>query len=79
MALAYNGRIGAAMLSEGADYVVNWDGQVLNEEWLVMVKGTQNYDEALAFLIHASAPEAASWPSQMDQLRSDAGFWSYNH
>ena len=22
-----------------------------------MVKGTQNYDEALAFLIHASAPE----------------------
>ena len=58
MALAYNGRIGAAMLSEGADYVVNWDGQVLNEEWLVMVKGTQNYDEALAFLIHASTPEA---------------------
>ncbi|MDP6398903.1 MAG: extracellular solute-binding protein [Arenicellales bacterium] len=57
MALAYNGRIGAAMLSEGADYVVNWDGQVLEEEWLVMVKGTQNYDEALAFLIHASAPE----------------------
>ena len=57
MALAYNGRIGAAMLSEGADYVVNWDGQVLEEEWLVMVKGTPNYDEALAFLIHASAPE----------------------
>jgi putative spermidine/putrescine transport system substrate-binding protein len=57
MALAYNGRIGAAMLSEGADYVVNWDGQVLNEEWLVMLKGSQNYDEALAFLIHASAPE----------------------
>ncbi len=57
MSLAYNGRIGSAILSEGADYVVNWDGQVLEEEWLVMVKGTQNYDEALQFLIHASAPE----------------------
>ena len=57
IALAYNGRIGAAILSEGADYVVNWDGQVLEEEWLAMVKGSSNYDEALAFLIHASAPE----------------------
>ena len=37
--------------------MVNWDGQVLEEEWLVMTKGTPNYDEALAFLIHASAPE----------------------
>ena len=57
IALAYNGRIGAAMLTEGADYVVNWDGQVLEEEWLAMLKGSSNYDEALAFLIHASAPE----------------------
>ena len=57
ISLAYNGRIGAAMLTEGADYVVNWDGQVLEEEWLVMLKGSSNYDEALAFLIHASAPE----------------------
>ena len=57
MALAYNGRIGAAMLSEGAPFVINWDGQVLEEEWLAMLKGTPNADEALKFLIHASAPE----------------------
>ena len=39
-----------------APFVPIWDGQVLEEEWLVMVKGTPNYDEALRFLIHASAP-----------------------
>ena len=56
MALAYNGRVGAAILSEGAPFVPIWDGQVLEEEWLVMLKGSPNYDEALRFLIHASAP-----------------------
>jgi putative spermidine/putrescine transport system substrate-binding protein len=57
MSLAYNGRIGGAILSEGADFVVVWDGQVLEEEWLVMIKGTPNYAEALHFLIHASTAE----------------------
>tara|TARA_B100000809_G_scaffold53157_1_gene48549 strand:- start:955 stop:2049 length:1095 start_codon:yes stop_codon:yes gene_type:complete len=56
MALAYNGRIGAAVLSEGAKFVTNWDGQVLEEEWLVMLKGTKNKKEALEFMVHASAP-----------------------
>ncbi len=57
MSLAYNGRIGAAVLSENAPFVTNWDGQVLEEEWLVLLKGSPNRDEALKFLIHASAPE----------------------
>jgi putative spermidine/putrescine transport system substrate-binding protein len=57
LALAYNGRVGAAILSEGESFVPIWDGQVIEEEWLVMIKGTENYDEALDFLIHASAPE----------------------
>ena len=57
MALAYNGRVGDAILMEGEPFVVIWDGQVLEEEWLVMIKGSKNYDEALNFLIHASAPE----------------------
>ena len=60
MALAYNGRVGAAILSEDAPFVPIWDGQVLEEEWLVMTKGTNNYDEALRFLVHASAPAHAS-------------------
>jgi putative spermidine/putrescine transport system substrate-binding protein len=57
MSLAYNGRIGGAILSEGADFHVVWDGQVLEEEWLVMLKGTQNYAEALHFMVHASTTE----------------------
>ena len=57
MAIAYNGRVGAAILSEGESFVPVWDGQVLEEEWLAIVKGTKNFDEALAFAIHASATE----------------------
>ena len=57
MSTAYNGRIGAAVLSEGEKFVTVWDAQVLEEEWIVMVKGAPNRDEALDFMIHASAPE----------------------
>ena len=57
MSLAYNGRIGAAVLSEGEKFVTVWDGQVLEEEWLVLMKGAPNREEALKFLVHASAPE----------------------
>ncbi len=58
MSLAYNGRIGAAVLSEGEKFVTVWDGQVIEEEWLVLLKGAPNRDEAIKFLIHASTPEA---------------------
>jgi putative spermidine/putrescine transport system substrate-binding protein len=58
MSLAYNGRIGAAVLSEGAKFVTVWDGQVLEEEWLVMVKGAPNRDAAMDFLVHASTTES---------------------
>jgi len=54
--LAYNGRIGAAVLSEGESFVTVWDGQVLEEEWLVILKGTKNLAEAKAFVKHATAP-----------------------
>ncbi len=57
MSLAYNGRIGAAVLSEGEKFVTVWDGQVLEEEWLVIVKGAPNMEEALEFVVHASATE----------------------
>jgi putative spermidine/putrescine transport system substrate-binding protein len=56
MSLAYNGRIGAAVLSEGAKFVTVWDGQVIEEEWLVLMKGAPNAEEAKKFLVHASAP-----------------------
>ena len=57
MALAYNGRVGAANLSEGATFVPVWDGQVLEEEWIVVIKGTPNKELAFEFAGYASAPE----------------------
>ncbi len=57
MAIAYNGRVGTAILVENQHFEIVWDGQVLEQEYLVMVKGTKNYDEALNFMIFASAPE----------------------
>jgi len=54
MALAYNGRIGAAILSEGKNFEYIWDGTVLEQEYLVAIKGG-NEAEALAFMAHASS------------------------
>ncbi len=58
MAIAYNGRIGAAVLSEGEKFVTVWDGQVLEEEWLVLMQGAPNRKEAIDFLIHASTTQS---------------------
>ena len=49
MALAYNGRVGAANLSEGGTFVPVWDGQVLEEEWIVVLKGSPNKELAFEF------------------------------
>jgi len=57
MALAYNGRIGAAILSEGKDFEYIWDGTVLEQEYLVAIKGG-NEAEALEFMAHASSAES---------------------
>lgn len=57
MAIAYNGRVGAAAL-DGRDWLVPvWDGQVVEEEWFVIPKGAPRADLARAFLKHAAAPE----------------------
>ena len=57
MALAYNGRVGAANLSEDATFVPVWDGQVLEEEWIVVLKGSPNKELAFEFAGFASSPE----------------------
>ncbi len=64
MALAYNGRVGAAILDQGEKLVPIWDGQVLEAEWLVLMSGAPNADEAKEFLVHASSPA-----SQAEQAR----------
>lgn len=58
MSLAYNGRVGGANLNDGAKFVSIWDGQVLEEEWIAIVKGSKNLDAALSFVSFASSPEA---------------------
>ena len=57
MAIAYNGRIGAAILSEGKDFEYIWDATVLEQEYLVAIKGG-NEAEALEFMAHASTAQA---------------------
>jgi len=57
MSLAYNGRIGAAILSEGKDFEYIWDATVLEQEYLVAIKGG-NEKEALEFMAHASTAQA---------------------
>ncbi|MEL7544409.1 MAG: extracellular solute-binding protein [Pseudomonadota bacterium] len=57
MSIAYNGRVGAAVLSEGESFVSIWDGQVLEEEWLAVVKGSKNKQAAFDFIAFATAPE----------------------
>ncbi len=57
MAIAYNGRIGAAAL-DGKDWLSPvWDGQVVEEEWFVIPKGTAKLEAARAFLGHAAQPQ----------------------
>ncbi|MBT6274240.1 MAG: polyamine ABC transporter substrate-binding protein [Chromatiales bacterium] len=54
---AYNGRVGAAILSEGASFVPIWDSQVLEGEWIAVVKGSPNKESAFEFVGYATAPE----------------------
>ena len=37
MSIAYNGRVGAAKLSEGANFDYIWEGQVLEGDWVCLL------------------------------------------
>jgi putative spermidine/putrescine transport system substrate-binding protein len=57
MATAYNGRVAAAELA-GEDRIGTiYEGQILDEEWFVIVAGTPNEALALDFLRHVADPE----------------------
>ncbi len=58
MAIAYNGRVGAANLAEGENFEYIWEGQVLDQEYLCLLQGAPNRDAAIDFMIHATTPEA---------------------
>lgn len=57
MASAYNGRIYNAIISDKKPFDFIWDGQVVNIEGYVIVKGTKNLKEAKAFVRYATQPE----------------------
>ncbi len=54
MSIVYNGRAGAAVLSEGASFDYIWEGQVLDADWVGIPKGSKNKAEAIEFLKHAT-------------------------
>ena len=58
MSIAYNGRVGASIIQEGKNFDYLWDGQVLEQEYLAMLKGTKNKKEALEFMKHASSAKS---------------------
>jgi len=64
MAIAYNGRVGAANLSQGTNYEYIWDSQVIDQEYLCIVNGTKNFNLALDFLKHATSPESLAKSSK---------------
>ena len=55
MSIVYNGRAGAAILSEGASLDYIWEGQVLDADWVAIPKGSKNKAEAVEFLKHATS------------------------
>jgi putative spermidine/putrescine transport system substrate-binding protein len=57
MASAYNGRIYNAIISDKKPFDFIWDGQLLNIEGYVIVKGSKNLKEAKAFVRYATQPE----------------------
>jgi putative spermidine/putrescine transport system substrate-binding protein len=58
MSIVYNGRAGAAILSEGASFDYIWEGQVLDGDWVAIPKGSKNKAEAIEFLKHATSCES---------------------
>ena len=58
MALAYNGRIGAAILQDGKDFEYIWDATVLEQEYLAIPKGSKNEAEAREFVAYAASSES---------------------
>ena len=64
MSIVYNGRAGAAILSEGASFDYIWEGQVLDGDWVAIPKGSKNKAEAIEFLKHAT-----TCASQAEQAR----------
>lgn len=88
LSTGYNGRVSEAVLTGAHAFRILWDGQVLEEEWFAVVKGTPNRAAAVDFLRHATTTEAqaeqARWipygPMRRSALETIAGNepWFHN-
>ena len=58
MTTAWNGRIFNAQVLENQPFVVVWDGQILDQSVLVVVRGTPRLQDALRFVHHAARSES---------------------
>jgi len=56
MSVGYSGRITSSVLKGDESVVPIWDGQLLEEEWLVILRGSPNKDTAMDFVRFAAAP-----------------------
>lgn len=64
MTLVYNGRLFDAVTGEGKPFEICWDGQVMEYDTYVVVKGAPNKDNAMKFIQFATAtPQLAAQAS----------------
>jgi len=64
MGTTWNGRIFNAVKNEGKNFVIVWDGQLLDYDFWVIPKGLPNYDMAMRFIEFASRPKVMATQSQ---------------
>ena len=57
MTTAYNGRLYNAIVKEGQPFAIVWDGQIWDYGAFVIPKGTENREQALAFIKFATSSE----------------------
>ncbi len=57
IATAWNGRIFNAVKNEGKNFVIVWDGQILDMDYWIIPRGHPELDLAYKFLEYASRPE----------------------
>ncbi|MEE9299995.1 MAG: ABC transporter substrate-binding protein [Alphaproteobacteria bacterium] len=64
MTTAWNGRIYDAVVNEGRDFVIVWDGQGVDFDVWVIPKGHPEKDKAMDFIAFASRPEVMAEQSK---------------
>ena len=64
MTTAWNGRIYNAAVKEGKNFVIVWDGQIIDyDHWIIPAEHPE-YDLAMKFIEYASRPEIMARQSQ---------------